>query len=561
MLLTCANLANLRLSETLRRQSELDTRLALGSGTGGLVKLLLVENLLVGLVGAVLAIALAWVLTTSLGKTLLAGGALERIYWVEARLDSSVVLLALGLTFAATLLGAFAPIASTILGARSRSLGHGASPSRQSWWTRGLVSAQVGICFALLVAAGLFGARARDLLDVAPGFRPDHLSSLLLSTYQAGLDEKARRDFFERLENELPLEAEITSAAVASSPPWGYVPRRPVGLDTDPDPERSPPAKMLEVSPRFFETLELPLLAGRGFDESGSRRPNPETVEAEDPGFGVTSQLDRPLESDAAILSRSLAERLDRFDSSPLDRTITIGGQRPGAPIRRARVIGIVADLDVARADEADRNFHVYLPSGYGELSSFVLVRTAPGIAGARPTVERLLSRVAPQIGILDELGVEKALASSVWVERRLGQIFSLFGLAALLLTAVGMYAVIAVMVRSRQRELGIRAAIGAGPEDLMMLVLGESAAQLLLGLVAGAGALWAANQWLDSDIVASLHSGVGVAGSHAAQGHSLQLPVFLSTAAIVTVCCLSAVWGPVSRAARTDPTRSLRSE
>ena len=521
LLLTCANLANLRLSETLRRRSELDTRLALGAGPGGLAKLLLVENLLIGLAGITLALVIAFALNESVGKGLLSGGYLERIYWIEARLDFEVVRFAAACALAASLLGALAPVSWTALTGRRWSLAHGASPRRSSLWARGLVAIQVGLCFALLVGAGMFATKARDLLGSGPGFRPDRLTSVMLSTYQADMGElEQRRSFFERLATELPLEPEVESVALSSSPPWRYVQRFSVAADSEPDRELAPQAGMFSVTPNFFDALELPLVAGRAFEHS-----------------------DRDDDS-IALISHSLARRL--FGTDSLGQTLVVAARRAGEPSTRLRIVGVVADLGVDRADFDGRDLHFYRPHTFQGISSFVLARTTPGAGPVQPTVERVLSRFAPRVGTLDELSVERALASSTWVETRLGQIFSLFGIAALLLSAAGMYAVIAVMVTARERELGIRAAVGAAPRDLRRLVLGESGVQLLLGFVGGALALAVGRRVLQSLLAGDL---------------PWQPSVLAVAATLVTLSCLSASWAPTARAARTQPTLCLRTD
>ena len=521
--LTCANLANLRLNESLRRSAELDTRLALGSGPFGLVKLLLLENLVLGIAAMALGLALAWALIETLGPSLLSGGYLERIFWIEADLDLRAAGFAALCALAASFLGALAPIVSIASRARSWRFGAaGDSRTRTAVWSRGLVSLQVGLCFALLVAAGLWTAKAHQLLDSEPGFRAGGLSSTLLSVYQAGLSEPAqRRELFERLWRDLGESPGVLSVAYASSPPWGYVPRSPVAADAlVPDPDTAPRAEVLAVSPGFFATLELGLQAGRDFTATDSA------------------------DSDVAIVSRSLAERM--FDDGALDRALTLGGRRPGTPPRRPRIIGIADDLDIDRTDNPNRNLTIYLPATVPADGTFVLIRRQPGLASARPLLEDVLERAAPLVGVLDELSVVEALASSIWVERRLGQIFSLFATAALLLTAGGIYAVIAVMVRSRERELGIRAAIGARPRDLMRIVLSESGRQLLIGLCAGAAALWSGSRLLDRVLV---------------EGLEIRPTVVVASVAVVVLSCLAGSWAPTRRAARTDPTRCLSSQ
>ena len=537
LLLTCANLANLRLSETLRRQRELDTRLALGSGPGGLVAMLLIENLIVGLAGTVLALAFAWLVTTTLGRALLAGGTLERIYWIDPGLDLTSARLVAAAALGASVLGALAPIVSTLVGAHRPISGTGRTPARTSVWARGLVGVQVALCFALLVIAGLFASRASNLLSDDLGIHPSRLSSIRFSTYQIEPEgAEPQRELLRRFRTELEAEPEVVAAALSSRSPWGPARRHPIGIETEPEPELAPTAEIYRISPGFFETLGLEHLSGR---------------ELEPADFGGAGELASPVQVEegaprdtVAIVSRRLADRL--AGTEPLGRMLIIGGRRAGDPPLRARIVGVVADLGIDRSDLSDRDLSVYLPDRSDDAASFALVRVAAGAAGARPVLERVLSRIAPRVATFDEVSAEQALAASIWIERRLAQIFSIFGIAALVLAAVGMYAVIAVMVRSRRHELGIRAAIGARPSDLKKLVLGESGRQLLFGLVVGSGALWAARRVIDEVLLDAL---------------SWQPSVLVTVAGLVVLCCVFASWGPTARAARTDPTDCLRAE
>ena len=522
LILTCANFANIRLNESLRRAAELETRLALGSGPLGHVKLVALECLLLGVTATVMGLALAQILVETLAPALLGGSYLTRIFWVDAGLDFRAAVFATLCALAASLLAALGPILSTSVRLRKGRFGLGTARAHTARGSRSLVSLQVGLCFTLLVAAGLWSSRAEELLDGQPGFRTSGLSSTLLSTYQANLSEsRERRDLLVRLQRELSDSPKIVAAAYASAAPWGFVPRSPVVAGAgEPDPDTAPWAEVIEVSPSFFETLELKLLAGRSFSEAdhGDER--------------------------VAIVSRSLAQRL--FDDRALDRSLTLGGRQPDEIPRPLSVIGVAADLDLDRTDDEYRNLTIYLPAQVPEISTFLLVRRPPGPGPAREVIEEVLATTAPLIGTLDELSVEQAVASSIWVERRLGQIFSLFALAAFLVTAGGIYAVVALMVRGRERELGIRAAVGARPGHLRRLVLGESGRQLAIGLVTGGVVLWLASTFLDRVLV---------------EGLELRASILFAAAAVVALCGFMASWGPTRRAARTDPVRCLSSE
>ncbi|MEM1249775.1 MAG: ABC transporter permease [Acidobacteriota bacterium] len=516
LLLTCANLANLRLSETLRRRDELDTRLALGAGRLGIARLLVTESLLLAVAGALGALLLTWLLTSTLAPALLQGNSLARVFWVDARPDLRIALGAVGVSLAATLLGSLLPM-SAALTRRARELNGTTSRISKRRSSQALVSAQIALCFALLVAAGLFGAQARELLGNEFGFDEQGLTSVLLSAYQAEVDDpEARGALFERLRLGFEDHEEIASAAFASSAPWSYATEYPVGADENLNRDLAPRARRFAVSSNFFETMELPLLSGEVVGDSDT---------ADDLG--------------PAVISESLAR--DLFQGDALGKTMTIGGFRAGDVATRVRIVGIAADLGVGRTDYSHRDLAVYLP---GFESGYALLRLRRGVATARPAVEEVLAQLAPRVGTLDEISVAQAVSARIWAERRLSQVMTLFGVAALLLTAAGMFAVISVMVTQREHELGIRSAVGARPRDLQALVLGESSRQLLLGLLGGSLALAAGARGTD-----------GIA--HAAL--SLRPLPIAGAALLVVAVCLLGTWAPTRRASRTDPSIALR--
>ena len=534
LLLAVANLANIRLGHTIERRRELDTRLALGSGARGLARMLLAENLVLGLLGTLLAIAVTWVLCETVGPALLAGGGLARIYWIEARFDLQLVALIAGVAMTCSLLGTVLPIGGIFWRARAARRVSGSSGtlsvrSHSSRWTRGLVVTQVGLCFALLLGAGLFAAAARSLLDTEPGFGAENLSSVQLSVYQAELDDQdQRRAMFTQLLRELDARPEVTATALASSSPWGYVPRRAVGLDRDTLASRTegllsvltdegPRPSVLSIGPSFLETLELPLLAGRNFDQS-----------------------DIDGDTASAIVSRSLAVRLFDSSSAALGQNLILAGRPTATDLR---IVGVTGDLRLDRSDSQHRDLHLFVPEREAN-ANMLLVRLRSDQTAALPLVEDALRVVNPRVGTLEELDVEAALASSLWVERRLSQILSLFGAAALLLSAAGTYAVIASMVRTREHEMGVRAAVGAAPRDLVRLVLSQGALQVVAGLVVGCLAILAGVRLVDHVLV---------------EGLTWHPEIALAAATLVTLSSLAACWGPVRRAARTDPTICLR--
>ena len=526
LLAACLNTANLRFADALSRRGELQVRRALGAGRRQLVALLFGETLVLSTLGVLGGLGIAWALVAVAGRRLVAGGPLRASFWIDLRLDHQVLAIAAAAGIVATLVGGLAPALGAAI-ARPPAPARRTHSVPSSALAKTLLAGQVAAAFVLSFAALLFTRSATGLLRSDLGFDPDRLASAIVMTYQAEHeDAETRRSFVERLLASLEARPELAGATVASHWPWKGERGPPlvtVDLDrgdgeADAADEMLQRSRQLLVWPGFFATMRLPLVEGRPFDR-------------------------RDLESAAppVIVSASLARRL--FVESPLGRRIVLGGLQPV----RAEIVGVVADLGVDWDGTPAGNDMIYRPFPVAHDSGlFLLVRGRGAPPATFRAIDQALAEIDPRVAALDHETFVEATAVATWVERRLAQIFALFAAATLVLTGAGLYAVLAVLVRGRTRELAIRVAVGALPRDLRALVLGDGARTVVAGIAIGALVIVLAAPAVEPFL------------AHVGMWDPLAAAVAIG---VIGAVSLIASLAPARAAARTDPATVLHNE
>lgn len=528
LLLACANAGSLRLGDSLGRADELAVRRALGAGNGHLIRLLVGEAAVLSAAGAALGLALAWAWIHLMADALLSGSTLTRQFWIDVRMDGRACAFAVATATAAVLIGGLVPALASI----RRTLPRGGSRLTAGLGAvrtiRALVVVEVAIGFALVLGAGLLVRSGMALLSPEPGFDPSRLMRALVMTYQAELDAAESRGFWERLLQELETRPEIAGATVASGVPWSRAAWAPVRVDPA---DATPPADLhraqtFRVWPNLFDTLRLPLLAGRSFVPG-------------DLGADDAEAAGLP-----AVVSASFARR--HFGAAALGRTFEMLPWFGDAPPVRVSVVGVAADLGLGRTDVAYSEDAVYLPFSLADGGAYLLARGRTRGGGLLPLLERAAARVHPLVGLLDDFTCEEERAEATWAERRLAQLFAFFAAVSLALSAVGLYGVIALSLRLRRRELAIRAALGALPRDLEGLLLGDGARCLAPGVLLGAALAGGANPFLRAWLYE-----VG----------TWDPAVTAASVIAVVLAAAAAVYHPARTAAGTDPAKVLHSE
>ena len=527
LLIACANLANLMLVRATARRQELAIRRALGARTGLLARQLLLESGLLACGGALLGVLLAYWAVPAL--VAMSPTAMPR----ANEIGVSLPVLAFA-ALAAVLCGlgfGLAPAARAVrvdpnedLKAESRGGAGGAGKSR----ARGLiVVAQVAAMVVLLTGAALLFKSFQAVLKVEPGF-DGGLLTVRMSLPRKDYDDVGKiRRFYEQLEarvarlpgvvsvaavNQLPLNGALASAdyKVADRPPASE--------------SQLPTANYRMVTPRYFETMGIPLVAGRVFDETD----------------GADTRV-------VGVISRALA-RQSFGDASPVGRQLLV---RDAGDFRPIEIVGVVGDVKHAGLEApAEPHLYVAYHQTHAKLlvwlaqNQFLVVRASGDPLALGPAVRRELRAVDPGVasvgGRLSNDFVEAATAA----RRFTLVLLALFAAVALVMAAVGIYGVVAYTVAQRTRETGLRLALGAKASDILSLVLGEGLRRSALGIALGLAAALVAARSLQS-----LLFDVGTADPTTYVG------VVALLLAVTLVACLLPAW----RAARLDPVRALR--
>jgi putative ABC transport system permease protein len=526
MLIVCANIAGLLLARARARESELGVRVALGAGRGRLARQMLTESVVLAVLGGVPGILIAYggaTLLARLRPTLPPNYVLLRsvdlLQGVSLAPDWRVLIFVLVLTTVVGILFGAAPafaasrtnIADLIKVAGSRS-GTGRARGR-----RALVIGQVALATTLLVGAGLMVRSFRALLESDVGFTPSNIVVLKLSGGDSASKTFARRDAMLARIASLPgMEA----AATYNCAPLGNdCAMMPVSKVDSRLVERGelPPLEVHVVTRDFLRVLRTPLRAGRSFDAR-----------------------EAPGEVTAAMVNESAARLLWRGES-PIGRRLSTFRDSTQA----VEVIGVVADVKYEAIDGPARPAVYYDAGQFSAVgSSTIIARSRIDPAQALPAIRRVIAEMDPTVGIYGVVTGEELMRRASSGTRFVTTLLAAFGLGAALLAALGVYGVLAYLVTQRQREFGIRMAIGALPSSVLALVVRQGVVLTLIGLVLGVAGAFAA-----TGLLASFLFGV-------ARADALTYGVIV---VLVGVTGILAALIPARRATRVDPVIALR--
>ena len=522
LLIACANIANLLLSKATSRGREVAVRIALGASRTRIVRQLLTESALLGLLGGVAGLLLAAWAVWSLQPFLPP----EVVEISSIHVGGRVEVFALLLSLAAALAFGLAPALLAAPSSLQMSLKEGGerSGSRGGHHLRSFLAiAEISLAMVLLVAGGLLIRSFALVTSVNPGFDPINVTEAEVSLPQFQYSTPRQWTAFSKeLLERLHAEPGFKDSALAAPLPMDRQGEATFTFSIVGDPPlppgKSTTADYATVSPGYFHVMQIPLLRGRFFSEQ-----------------------DSPSNPNVAIISETLARRYFP-NEDPIGRQMRFGFPPNGNVSRE--IVGVVGDVrDVALSQEPGPMMYVpfvQAPLYGGE----VVVRSSLGASTVAPAIREAVRSIDKDLPVTDVASFPDALDQSISRERFRTFLLGSFSAIALVLAAVGIFGVISYSVSRRTHEIGIRMALGAQRRDVLHLILGQGAKLALVGL--GIGAVLA---FLLTRLIASLLYRISATD-----------PLTFATVAIVLLgVAVTACYIPARRAVRVDPMVALR--
>lgn len=516
--IACANVASLLLARAKTRGKEIGIRLALGAARRRIVRQLLTESLLLSLAGGALGLLMAfWSSELASNLRTTAGGALTLQVSPNARVLLFTLLVSVLTVFLFGVVPALrasrVDLVPILKDATSTTPAFRRGPSLHSL----LVVTQVTLALVLLAGAGLFLRSLWKLQAIEKGFTGDKVLALSLNMALQGYDEKRGAQFYETALETLSATSGVQSVSLASALPVSAGGTRMdlAANTTKPAVDAKVAIEIISVAPRFFETTGLPLLRGREF-----------------------RGLDHAKAAQVIIINETMAKKFWP-GTDPIGQSFSDGGTT-------YEVVGIARDTKYRNLREAPRNtLYQPLTQSYRQ-NTALLVRTAGDPTKLAPVIQTQLHAIDPTLAVYNIRTLDEHVGRSLYVERMESMLLTFFALLALVLTAVGIYGVVAYSVAQRTREVGIRMALGAQKRDVLKLILVKG-----LVLVAwGTGLGLVGCYWLSRLVANQLY---GVSANDPA--------TLVSVAALLAAVALLATYIPARRATKVDPLVALRYE
>jgi predicted permease len=530
LLIACANVSNLILVRTIGRTREFVTRMALGAGLWRMLRQLLIES-------AVLASAagtIAWGMTVA-GVRVWADATASPFQVADYSFNTRTQTYVIAITIVAGVLFSLGPlwhIARLRAGGTMTAAGRGMTqPLRSRRLAALLVAAQMALAIVLLSGAGVLVRSLINIVDADTGVRaPEQIliATIRLPSEKFATDE-ARRAYIDRLDADVPTVAGIQNASTASALPAQGGQVQPFGFDGVPPPATGEQhVQVIAVTPGYFRVLDASIASGRAFTTD-----------------------DRATSSRVAVVNQSF---VDKF----LPAAQLIGARvrvaAPRQPRELRHIVGIVSNILEGDAIRQQFKPVLYVPMAQSPLPLVhVLARARVSTDQVARALRTEIGRLDPDVTIealmtlkdsfafdgdymdLDHMELGKGAAAA-----------PIFAVIALVLAAIGLYAVIAHSVTQRTQEIGVRIAIGAAARDIRALVLRDGMRPVMLGIAGGLGASLAANRLLQSQLV-------GVSPFDPAS--------IVGAVLLLTVVALMACGVPARRAIRVNPIVALREE
>ena len=523
LLIACANIANLLLARGAARVQEMAIRSSLGAGRGRLLGQLLTESAVLALLGGVASLLVArWTLGL-IGSLLPAGqtSSLRLVLSPEVALFAGALALVTGLLF-----GMYPALHSTrpdLVTSLKSGGGQPAAARSAARFRSVLVTAQIALSMALLLAAGLFIKSLVNVSRVELGLDENNLVTFSISPALNGYEPAQSLALFERVEQELAAQPGVLSVSdslvpILSGDNWGSS-VNVEGFERGPDTDSN--ARYNKVGAGYFKTLGVPLLAGREF--------TPGDV---DGGLKV------------AIVNEAFAKKFHLGGREAVGKWMSTGGMKDELD---TQIVGLVQNAKYSEVkDEVPplffRPYRQELELGF--LTFYVRTRIAP--EQVMEAIPRVIKQLDPNLPVEELKTLDRQIEENVFLDRLITTLAASFAALATLLAAIGLYGVLAYSVAQRTREIGVRMALGAGGGRVRRMVLRQLGVMLVIGGAVGI-------------VVAVILGHVARALLYGLDG--TDPTVFAAGSALLAAVALTAGYVPARRASQIDPMDALRSE
>jgi putative ABC transport system permease protein len=545
LLIACANVANLQLTRSVQRTREVAIRIALGATRWRVVRQLLIESILLGIMGGVIGLALA-----TIGVRLFDAAVADtgKPYWIKFTMDYTVYGYLAAICVLTGVLFGLAPalqVTRTNVNDVLKEGGRGNAGTRRARWLTGtMVVLELALTLVLLVGAGLMirsflkiyaldvGIDTRNVVAMGLRLTPTKYPAPAAGVAAAARPPDARLAFYDRLLPKIEAIPGVEAAALTTSvPPFGGG-RRGIEIEGRPPrkpEERAPETVVVTISPSFFKVAGVQLLRGRGFSDRDGQ-PGTETV----------------------VVSRQFVSQFFP-NEDPIGRRVRFiprapqpGQPPPTTPVWRT-IVGVSPTIRHANPQDNDPAAVMYVPLRQ-DTTSFLslIVRTRLDAGTVMNAVRSEVAAIDPDQPVLTAQTIEQMLSQQTWPYRVFGTLFAIFAGIALVMSAVGLYAVMAYSVTQRTSEIGVRMALGAEGRQVSWLILRRGLIQMGLGLAIGlTGAFFL------SAVMQSLLVGIPPRD-----------PVTFAAISVVLLgVAICACVLPARRATQVDPLVALRAE
>jgi len=531
LLIACANVANLLLSRSARRSREMALRIALGASRGRVIRQLLIESTLLAFLGGLLGLILSLV-----GVRLfdLAVADVGKPYWIKFTMDATVFAFLVAVCFATGIIFGIVPalqVSRTNLNEILKESGRGNAGGRRArWLASSMVVAELALTMVLLAGAGLMIRSFLKLYSMDIGVDTSRMLTMRLTLADKKYPTPEQRGlFYEALLPRLAAIPGVAAASITSAAPANGAGSRALEIEGRPeaDPKKVPQVTTLVVSATYFDTLGVPLRQGRPLRDADGNKG-----------------------SEAVVVNARFASQFFPGENAVGKRIrLKPGGRGPEAQEEKPwmTIVGVAPTIRQRNVQDVDPDAVAYVsyrlepPQG-----TAILIRSLGDPGALTSAVREAVQATDPDQPLFGVRTMAQSLAESRWPYRVFGSMFTIFAVIALVLSAVGIYAVTAYSVTQRTQEIGVRMALGAQPRQVSWLILRQGLVQLTIGLALGTAGALAAAPVLQTLLVQIKPSD----------------PATLAGICIVfTVVTICACLIPARRATRLDPLAALRVE